>query len=136
MGVRVLGGMDKLPEVIQNYEIKEVLVAINQIDSDELSKIVGRCQMLGVKCKLASSVKDISSQNIHINQIRNVEISDLLGRDPVSLDLQAIQEMFRGKTVLVTGQEGRSGRSSAHKSSSTIRIGSSWWIKVKIICMT
>ncbi|QPJ62170.1 MAG: polysaccharide biosynthesis protein [Candidatus Nitronauta litoralis] len=109
MGVRVLGGMDKLPEVIQNYEIKEVLVAINQIDSDELSKIVGRCQMLGVKCKLASSVKDISSQNIHINQIRNVEISDLLGRDPVSLDLQAIQEMFRGKTVLVTGAGGSIG---------------------------
>ncbi len=109
MGLKVLGGMEKLPDIIQEFEIKEVLVAISQIDSDDLSKIVGRCQTLGVQCKLATSVKDVSSQDIHINHIRNIEISDLLGREAVSLDLQAIQEMFNGKTVLVTGAGGSIG---------------------------
>ncbi len=109
MGLKVLGGMDRLPGIVRDFEIKEVLVAINRIESEDLSKIVERCQALGVKCKLASSVKDTSSKEVHINQIRNIEISDLLGRDAVYLDLQLIQEMFNGKTVLVTGAGGSIG---------------------------
>ncbi|MCA9482640.1 MAG: polysaccharide biosynthesis protein [Nitrospina sp.] len=109
MGLKVLGGMDRLPELIHEYEVKEVLVAINKIDSEDLSRIVEKCQLLGVKCKLASSVKDTSSKDVHITQIRNIEISDLLGRDAVYLDLQSIHNMFHGKTVLVTGAGGSIG---------------------------
>ncbi len=109
LGLKVLGDMDRLPEFIRELEIKEVLVAINKITSDDLGKIVEQCQPLGVKCKLASSVKDTSSKDIHITQIRNIEISDLLGRDAVYLDLQVIHKMFRGKTVLVTGAGGSIG---------------------------
>ena len=108
-GIKVLGSQQDIPELKQELSIQEVLIAINGIDGKGLSRIVETCRSCNVKCKTVSSVFDLSTQQPHISTIRNIEISDLLGREPVSLDLALIKKLLVGKRVLVTGAGGSIG---------------------------
>ena len=109
LGVKVLGSQQDIPELKKELSVQEVLIAINGIDGAGLSRIVETCQASGVKCKTVSSIFDLSTQQPHISTIRNIEISDLLGREPVSLDLSVIKKLIIGKRVLVTGAGGSIG---------------------------
>lgn len=109
MGVKVLGNLGDIPALKEELNIQEVLIAINGIDGDGLSRIVETCQSCNVKCKTVSSIFDLSTQKPHISQIRNIEITDLLGREPVSLDLSLIKKLITGKRILITGAGGSIG---------------------------
>jgi FlaA1/EpsC-like NDP-sugar epimerase/lipopolysaccharide/colanic/teichoic acid biosynthesis glycosyltransferase len=109
MGVRVLGNRSDIPALVSNLEIKEILIAMKNISSDSLSEIVEICSKSVVKFKIVSSVADTSTNELHLSKIRKMEISDLLGRDSVSLDWSAIKSMISGKRVLVTGAGGSIG---------------------------
>ena len=109
MDVKVLGSPKDISQLAQVYKIKQVLIAVNNISSEDLGEIVSICSQSGVKYKMTVSVVDLPSEEVHIAKIRNIEISDLLGRDPVSLDLTSISKMIRGKRILVTGAGGSIG---------------------------
>ncbi|MFQ5443841.1 MAG: polysaccharide biosynthesis protein, partial [Nitrospinales bacterium] len=109
MGVQVLGGRHKIPELVKKLGIKEVLIALNKISSDSLSEIVDICNKSVVKYKMAASVIDMATNEVHISKVKKIEISDLLGREPVSLDITAIKKMIYQKRVLVTGAGGSIG---------------------------
>ena len=109
LGIKVLGSQEDIPDLKKELGIQEVLIAINGIDGAGLSRIVETCQSCNVKCKTVSSIFDLSTQKPHISTIRNIEISDLLGREPVSLDLSLIKKLIIGKRVLVTGAGGSIG---------------------------
>ncbi|MFQ5451040.1 MAG: polysaccharide biosynthesis protein [Nitrospinaceae bacterium] len=109
MGIRILGNRADIPQLVANLGIKELLVAINNISSDSLSDLVEICGKSVVKFKILSSVVDISTNEVHVSKIRKIEISDLLGRESVSLNLTAIKNMVWGKRVLVTGAGGSIG---------------------------
>ncbi len=109
MGVKVLGNRHDIPELVSGLGIREVLIAINNISSESLSELVEICSKCVVQFKIVSSVIDLPTNEVHFSKIRKIEISDLLGRDSVSLDLSAIKNMVWGKRVLITGAGGSIG---------------------------
>ncbi len=108
-GLKILGKLEDIPNLKEGLEFSEVFVAINGLDADGLSKIVEVCEASNLKYKIVSSIFDLSTKQPHISQIRNIEITDLLGREPVFLDLSLIKKMIMGKRVLVTGAGGSIG---------------------------
>ena len=94
MGIEVLGNRNDIPELSRNYGVKEVLIAVRNISSETLNQIVTKCSQSGVKCKMISSVLDLSTNEIHISSLKNIEINDLLGRESISLDLSVIEKMI------------------------------------------
>ena len=109
LGIRVLGHQNDIPTLSQTYGIKEVLVAVPTISSKNLNEVVNICNQIGIRYKIISSVLDLSTQEIHISKLKNIEINDLLDREQVSLDINSIKEMIKGKKVLVTGAGGSIG---------------------------
>lgn len=109
MGIKVLGNRHSIPKLVRNLGIKEVLIAVDNISSDSLSEVVDLCRQSVVNYKMVSSVVDIPTNEVHFSKIRQIEISDLLGRDTVSLNLSSIRKMIWGKRVLVTGAGGSIG---------------------------
>jgi len=109
LGIRVLGHQNDIPKLSQTYGIKEVLVAVPTISSKNLNEVVNICNQTGIRYKIISSVLDLSTQETHISKLKNIEINDLLDREQVSLDINSIKEMIKGKKVLVTGAGGSIG---------------------------
>ena len=109
LGIRVLGHQNDIPTLSQTYGIKEVLVAVPTISSKNLNEVVNICNQIGIRYKIISSVLDLSTQEIHISKLKNIEINDLLDREQISLDINSIKEMIKGKKVLVTGAGGSIG---------------------------
>jgi len=109
MGIKVLGDRYSIPSLANRMGVKEVWIAAPKISSDSLGEVVNICNSAMLKYKLASTVTDTVTKEVHISKVRKVEVSDLLGRESVSLDLSSIKEMVRGKKVLVTGAGGSIG---------------------------
>lgn len=109
MGIQVLGNRNDIPSLVSLLEIKEILIAVKSLSSESLGEILEICAKSVVKFKIVSSAVDISTNEVHLSKIRKMEISDLLGRDLVSLDWSAIKSMICGKRILVTGAGGSIG---------------------------
>ena len=109
LGIRVLGHQHDIPTLSKTYGIKEVLVAVPTISSKNLNEVVNICNQIGIRYKIISSVLDLSTQEVHISKLKNIEINDLLDRKQVSLDVNSIKEMIKGRKVLVTGAGGSIG---------------------------
>lgn len=108
-GVEVLGNTRKLNEVVLDYEIREVILAIPSASGKVMRRIIRHCRTQGVKFKTLPGVYELIDGSVHVSQIRDIRIEDLLGREPVDLDLDAIQSTLAEKTVLVTGAGGSIG---------------------------
>lgn len=108
-GVPVLGETSHLPRLIRELHVEDVIIAVPSAHKKFIRKIVACCKSSGVHFKTLPSIPDLIDGSVSISQIRKVEIDDLLGRDPVQLDQQAISSYLTGKRVLVTGAAGSIG---------------------------
>ncbi len=108
-GVPVLGGRDQIPLVIEEKRIDRVILAIPSASREEVREIVDICTPLKVELKIVPGVGELIDGKIQINAIRSVEIEDLLGREPVKLDIESLSHEIRGKRILVTGGGGSIG---------------------------
>lgn len=108
-GVKVLGTMKDLPRLVEDIKIKQVIIAIEQAQGKEVRKILDICSLLPVKTQILPSLDEIAMGRVSISRIRNVEIEDLLGRDPVELDDENLHDFLTAKTVMVTGAGGSIG---------------------------
>jgi len=108
-GVKVLGDRHSIPKLAKKLEIKEILISTNTILPECLEEIIGICNQCGVKYKIATSITDLNTKEVRISKIKNIDIQDLLGRDPVSLNLASLKNLIQGKRVLVTGAGGSIG---------------------------
>lgn len=108
-GVKVEGTISDLSHVIQRHEVEDVLVAVRDISPEKLREIVSACADANVRFQILPSVQDVMSGRVSLNQIRPVEIEDLLGREPVKLTLADDANYVRGKTVMITGAGGSIG---------------------------
>ncbi len=108
-GVKVLGRIAELNEIVNKYGIREVIIAIPSARGKLLQGIVERCKTAGVRFRTLPGIGDIIDGRVSISQIRDVEIADLLGREPVNLDKEGISGYLRGKRVLVSGAAGSIG---------------------------
>src|SRR3990172_4185968 len=105
-GVSILGDTKRLKAIIRKYKIEEVIIAIPSASGKIMKKIIDSCEKSKISFKTLPSIRDLIDGTISISQIKNVEIEDLLGREPVVLDEMAIRGYLTGKKVLVTGAAG------------------------------
>ena len=108
-GVPVLGGVGDLAKVAQSQNVEEVVIALPQPTRDELRRIIEVCKGQRLTFRIVPGVADLIEGRLDISRLREVDINDLLGREPVSLDLESIGHFLTGKVVLVTGAGGSIG---------------------------
>ncbi len=109
LGVEVFGAIADLDRIIVEHAIDKVIIAIPSAGSKFLRNLVLKCQQSGVRFKIIPGLSEIISGDVKVSNIRDVEIEDLLGRDPVKLDDSSISSYLKGKRVLVSGAAGSIG---------------------------
>ncbi len=108
-GIPVIGNRQELPTLIHTLFIEEVLIAIPSASGKAIREIIETCNTMGVKFKTLPSVTDIVDGKVTISDLRDVDIMDILRRDPISLDTAKIKNSIEGKVILVTGGGGSIG---------------------------
>lgn len=109
-GVKVVGGRDKILEYAERYAINEIIVAIPSASKVEQRKILAICQQVqGCELKILPGVYQLVNGEVSVSKLRNVEIKDLLGRDPIQITTEKIGRYVSDKVVLVTGGGGSIG---------------------------
>ncbi|HEY8563156.1 MAG TPA: nucleoside-diphosphate sugar epimerase/dehydratase [Pyrinomonadaceae bacterium] len=108
-GVKVLGATEDLARLVDELNIEQVVIAIDQAQGKEIRRILDICREIPVKARIVPSLHEIVHGRVQISRIRDVEIEDLLGREPVELDGENLHEFLTGKTVMVTGAGGSIG---------------------------
>lgn len=108
-GVPVLGGQSDIPRLIREHGVDRVIIAMPTAPGIVIREIVTVCERAGVKTKIIPEIYDLLDGSIHVNQIRDVDIEDLLRREPVQTDTAAVRELIVGQRVLVTGGGGSIG---------------------------
>ena len=109
-GVKVVGGRDKILEYAERYAINEIIVAIPSASKVEQRKILAICQQVqGCELKILPGVYQLVNGEVSVSKLRNVEIEDLLGRDPIQITTEKIGRYVSDKVVLVTGGGGSIG---------------------------
>lgn len=107
--VRVLGRVDQLKEVLSSEPADEALIAVPSATGTQMRRFVEICNQAEIKFRTVPALKDIIEGQVTVNQFREVSLEDLLGREPVQIDLDAVRREITGHTVLVTGAAGSIG---------------------------
>jgi FlaA1/EpsC-like NDP-sugar epimerase len=109
-GVPVLGGSEELRRFVAIHHVQQIVIAIPSASADQIRRLVSRAAETGISVKILPPQLDLLSPDTpQINQVRDVEVEDLLGRDPVQLDLKDVAPELAGKVILVTGAGGSIG---------------------------
>ena len=108
-GVEVLGPIVDLDKIIREKRLEEIVVAIPSADSSLMKRITEKIDLKRVEMKVLPSITEIIDNKVAADQIREVAIEDLLGREPVRLDLSEIKEANREKIIMITGAGGSIG---------------------------
>lgn len=108
-GVPVVGGREKIQEYVRTNQIQEIIIAMPSVAKQDVSKLIDICKVTKAKLKIIPHIGDLINGKVTIQEIRNVEVEDLLARDPVHVDLSEIANYVGDKIVLVTGAGGSIG---------------------------
>ncbi len=108
-GVEILGGTEVVREVCIERGVQEAFIALPQATPRTIRALVERCQGTGVHFRTIPAVTDLIEGRVQVKEIRDVEIADLLGRDPVQLDADEIGRQLGSKCIVVTGAGGSIG---------------------------
>lgn len=108
-GIKILGIRDDIAEICKQYKVDVIFFSISNIDNKNKKEILNICQETGVKIRVLPSVADIIKNKSLLQNLRDVEIEDLLGREPITLANENIGELIKGKSILVTGGGGSIG---------------------------
>lgn len=107
--LRVFGNKERLPEIVESREIEVLILAMPSVPRQVIRDYVSYCQPLGIPLQIVPATHQILSGEVRIEQLRHIQIEDLLGRDPVRLDETLVKNAIKGKRVLVTGAGGSIG---------------------------
>ncbi|MFC1870784.1 polysaccharide biosynthesis protein [Chloroflexota bacterium] len=108
-GVRVLGTRKQLQQLLSNNQIEEVVIAMPTISREVIRDIFFQCQKVGVKCKTLPGIYQLVDGTVSVDLIREVGVEDILGREPVSVDLKNVASYIVDNPVLVSGAGGSIG---------------------------
>lgn len=108
-GIKVVGTDEQIPEIVANYEISQIVVAIPSLKPDEYERILSLCKKTGAKVSAMPKYEEVVTGKLKVHKLREIDIADLLGRKEVKLDQTSLQSNIEGKTVLVTGAGGSIG---------------------------
>lgn len=108
-GVKVQGYIKDIPDLVKKFNIKKIIIAIPTLSQNRLREINQLCEGENVEVFKMPNIENVMSGDIEVNQLKKVEVEDLLGRDPVNLDMDSISKELTHKTILVTGAGGSIG---------------------------
>ena len=108
-GVSIYGGRDKIIEAVNKYKIEEIMVAMPSASKRDLIDIFNICKETKCKLKKLPGIYQFINEDVHISDLKEVEIQDLLGRDPIKVNLADIMGYVTDKVVMVTGGGGSIG---------------------------
>ncbi len=108
-GHKVLANTEKIAEIVKEKKIDEIIFSIANISNKRKKEILDRCRATSCSTRTIPAMTEIIDGKVDFKLIRDVEIDDLLGRDIVKLDTQAIKKQIKGKTIMVTGGGGTIG---------------------------
>ena len=108
-GVKVVGTTEQIPEIVGNYEVEQIVIAIPSLAPDDYERIVEYCQQTEVKVNAMPKYEQVITGKLSVSKLQEIDIADLLGRKEVKLDQQSLKSNIKCKTVLVTGAGGSIG---------------------------
>ena len=108
-GVKVVGTTEQIPEIVGNYEVEQIVIAIPSLAPDDYERIVEHCQQTEVKVNAMPKYEQVITGKLSVSKLQEIDIADLLGRKEVKLDQQSLKSNLKCKTVLVTGAGGSIG---------------------------
>ncbi|MCF6324144.1 MAG: polysaccharide biosynthesis protein [Gammaproteobacteria bacterium] len=108
-GIPVLGTICDIPDIVDVYQVNIIMISIPSASSKQMRRIVELCEQTEVPFRTLPGMQDLVSGQSTLNELREVAIDDLLGRDPVQLDWEGINLGISGKTVLISGGGGSIG---------------------------
>lgn len=115
LGIPVIGGVSKIEELAKELAIENIIISIPSLRKKELNIIFQECAKTNAKTKILPLLEDLVTGKVSINQFRDVQVEDLLGRVPVDIDIEGISEDITNKVVLVTGAGGSIGSEVARQ---------------------
>ena len=108
-GVKILGNTSHIAENVIDNHIDKIIIAIPSMPRTDMTELMKDCVATGIRTQTIPRIEDLMTGKVSVSDMRDVKIEDLLGRDEVQLDMQAIQKKLTGKTILVTGAGGSIG---------------------------
>ncbi|MBU8915084.1 polysaccharide biosynthesis protein [Bacillus sp. FJAT-29953] len=109
LGIPVVGNSSHIVKTVEKYKIDNIIIAIPSLSKKEINRIFDECSKTKAKTQIIPKLEDLMTGKLSVNEFRDVQVEDLLGREPVELDINSISEYVSGKTVLVTGAGGSIG---------------------------
>jgi len=108
-GIKVLGKCKDIENIIDTYQVSEIIIAMPSVDGTVLRQIIHECKATQCVVKTLPGMYELIDGKVSVQQLRNIVLEDLLRRDPVTLDLEEIASYLSGKRVLITGAGGSIG---------------------------
>lgn len=107
--IPVLGAVKDIEKIVERKRIELIIIAIPSLGNGKLQQIVEECNKTKVEVQMIPKLEDLMTGKVSVNQLKNVEVEDLLGREPVQLDIESIAAEIKDETVMVTGAGGSIG---------------------------
>ena len=107
--VPIVGNRNSIGEMVKKYEVDEIYIALPSASINERRELMNICNDTGCKIKLLPGIYQLMNGEVKVSKLRNVEIEDLLGRDPISVNMNQIASYVENRTVMVTGGGGSIG---------------------------
>lgn len=107
--VPVVGMTNNIKEIVEDNDIEHIIIAIPSLNRKQINEIFEKCTKTKAKTQIVPMLEDLLDGKVSVNEVRDVQVEDLLGREPVQLDDAGIGEKITGKTILVTGAGGSIG---------------------------
>lgn len=108
-GVPIVGGREKIQETVWKEDVDQIILAIPSASPEEKHQILAQCRETGCRLRTLPCIYELVSGKASLSAVKDVEMEDLLGREPVKLDMAVLDQFLRGRTVLVTGGGGSIG---------------------------
>jgi FlaA1/EpsC-like NDP-sugar epimerase len=114
-GLRVLGTVDDLQDLVERHAVHEIVIAVPSASPSQLRRILERCEGTDLEFKVLPSISEVLVGKVAWSHVRPLRIEDLLGRDPVALELPELFGDLNGRSVLITGAAGSIGSELARQ---------------------
>jgi FlaA1/EpsC-like NDP-sugar epimerase len=109
LGIPVISSVQEIEKVVNEFRIENIVIAIPSLSKRDLNTIFKECAKTKAKTQILPMLEDIVTGKVLVNQFRDIQMEDLLGREEVVLDIESISEKLTNKVVLVTGAGGSIG---------------------------
>ncbi|HDR7703273.1 MULTISPECIES: polysaccharide biosynthesis protein [Bacillus] len=107
--VPVVGTTNYIQEIVEDNDIEHIIIAIPSLNRGQINEIFEKCRKTKAKTQIVPMLEDLLDGKLSVNEFRDVQVEDLLGREPIKLDDAGIGEKITDKTILVTGAGGSIG---------------------------